>query len=449
MLGPMANVANLTDPETRTRGINVGTFAITLLPICFIIEKDFLFGINGGIYLCAFVLSVLALLRRVSVSLILVLFLTVIAFNDVLISFWRPEIEAKMLVRPAMNLFFYIIAMLAVSSLMTDRKSFDTYAKSLTFCFYAVVALYALQMLSLLGIEFATSLNNALAPIYEARWAPFASMGESHIFYSSGSYVSTIGRINGFSKEASTFCIGLALNFLPVFFVLARLGEGGKKYRRFILLTIGMLISSLSSTGLVLGAIAFLLYIFLFTRSFARVAILFIGVIAAMFTASMLSDSYYIAKLSDLNSNSTQTRYGTVYAGLLALTESPVLGQGFLFYTDVYNLMPSWGYSFEFVNYYNQETLRVFSVPISLYGEFGLVAFLFILGFFTRLLYFSLRNKSKYKSADQTILIVFLSLFAASTINTSSYSHAFYYLSVAIAYTAWKNGTRIFGDAKS
>lgn len=102
----MANVANLAGPETRTRGINVGTFAITFLPICFVIEKDFLLGINGGIYLCTFVLTVLALLRRVSLPLVLLLFLTVIAFNDVLILFWRPEIEAMMLVRPAMNLFF-------------------------------------------------------------------------------------------------------------------------------------------------------------------------------------------------------------------------------------------------------------------------------------------------------------------------------------------------------
>ncbi|KRG38433.1 hypothetical protein ARC20_01885 [Stenotrophomonas panacihumi] len=279
----------------------------------------------------------------------------------------------------------------------------DGMLRSVEISFYVLLPFMVLQGLAAYGFTPAGALNNLLAPIYEARWDPFAtSKADVHFFYRQGSYATTEFRINGTFEETPNLMLAFATLYVP--FALAAL-----KYRRpgsgvMMLLVLLFLAVSKSSSGLLMLALA-LGWIWWIRKSW-RVAInaLAIGVLVLLpvvLGSIMGSDMYtkYVEKLANMDNTSTNTRSASIIVALGMIHEAPIWGWGRqLYHEGVEKYVPSFSYgNWEIQAYLDNGKFHIYNIPLLLMVEYGVP--LTLLSFVVAFMWFSRRYR-RVRAAD-------------------------------------------------
>lgn len=431
-------------------------FIVFLTPLIFMLEKEVvpnapLFLAQHLYFYFSIVCAALVLIGKPhsgKVSIFFVASILACLFNFISLLLYGEMIESTSLLVSTVNLSYFLFVMWFFKCLFQGGTYFKAYLKGLELSFHVILFVCFFQLLAISGFGWAEGINNALAPIYEARWVPYKIMGSLHYYYTNGSYATTMLRMNGLSKEASTFSIGIALFFVPFFMPLATReipGINRKKYLIYTILISAILASAQSSTGIALSGTVIALIVYYGKKSFLRN--LFLSLICffvLMLVYIYAQDAEYISKLSDLSNVSTQTRYGTIVAGLRSILDFPFLGRGMAFYTNLFDYVPSWGLSQEITLYADRDALRVFFLPIAIYGEYGLIIFIIVVAYFFNLLKFSLNKGDQPPTAEQqSALCIFLLMIVACT-STSSYLHPFYFSALGVSYAVWKNNGNFF-----
>lgn len=423
-----------------------------ITPLVFLIEKEVIPGlplfVPQHLYFFFSLLILPAILHGAStqqakISKWIIILLAVVTVNHLVAALVYGASYVGEIVPSLFRISYIYYVMWVVKLMISDERTLNSYISGLVVAFHLTLAVYLLQLVATFGFRPAMSLNNTLASIYEARWLPHEVMkGDVHLYYIDGSYASTQGRINGFSKEASTFGAGISLLFLPIFIPLAIRryeGRNQKKFMLYSLLTIVMMMTAKASSGLIVGAFALFL-IFIGKQRSVSMKFGVITAISMIFIVSFpfLMETEKIAKIGDMTNISTQTRAGTIISAIYTIANQPILGLGDNFYKNVYENLPSWAINYELSSYFTEDSLRVFLLPLSFYGEFGLFAFLIFSIFIFRIYKYS-RSQRGALDFSRSSVGIFIPILLLDGLFLSSYLHPFLFLPMGIAYAMYKN----------
>lgn len=377
----------------------------------------------------------------------MVIFLLIVIFNFMLaLVFYEDVMLFKESIAGLMRVLYFCYLGWVIKMLFLKKRFFYFYIRGLTVAFYLLAFITFVQISVIyLDLNIITTLSDSLAFLYEARWPAFEGvMGGVHNYYMNGSYATTIGRINGFSKEASTYSIGLTLTFAPFFlWVAACQGKdrilNPKEYKFYLVLIIIFLILAKTSTGLVLALSIVLIWFFLVGHEQLLVKVIYILLGGFIFVGFvyMFVDPEKIEKLYSLDVQSTMTRYGTVYASIKTLFLNPFIGLGDGFHRGIFENIPYWAFygNREFELYYDESNIRAFSLVISFIGEYGIIATIFISVYYYRIL----KKYRKFSSAGKVLITSQVIFFVLSSLALASYMHPFVFLSAATLYATYNN----------
>lgn len=253
----------------------------------------------------------------------------------------------------------------------------DQLIRSVQISFWILLPFMILQALAAYGFSPAATINNILAPIYEARWDPFAnSKSDVHFFYREGSYATSEFRINGTFEETPNLMLAFATIYLP--FALAGLRHGLRGSTLFFSLAVVFLVISKSSSGLLMAAMA--ITVAWWIRKSWRIGIS-IGAISTLVALPLLyssivdSDLYvkYIAKMTNMDNTSTNTRSASILVAFGMIQESPIWGWGRqLYHEGASKYVPSFSYdNWEVQAYLDNGKFHIYNIPLLLMVEYG------------------------------------------------------------------------------
>ncbi len=220
----------------------------------------------------------------------------------------QPLEKASQAVFVPVFLIFLVVAAFMIGA-QVPRATLN---KAMHIAFYCTCAYAVLQVASVL----------VNIPIYEQIW-PFLEGARP----ADTSYISRGGRVSGPTQEPSDLARLIVLLFLPwIIFPLV-----GKRNNYLILLAIVLLVSSLSLTGVLIGAIA-LLYVAIvlrllsLTQLIACLTVVIAVVLFAHFSGLFAEVTDRLANLDEDQSTAVRTQYNLV--ALQIILDYPLFGIG-------------------------------------------------------------------------------------------------------------------------
>ncbi|MBS9337742.1 O-antigen ligase family protein [Fructobacillus parabroussonetiae] len=238
------------------------------------------------------------------------------------------------------------------------------------------------QVLVTFHVQTLKSYVNGIASLFESHWQAHSGYN----FYSHGSYVTTLNRVNGFEPEASYLANQLSVVYLPILIALAvsdySLWEWAKQRNWLINLIFAFLVMSVlvlarTSTGIFAVVVAFALWL-LWSKGKIRATVLSIAFVS--FVGLILAYETIPAIHSTLNQflfakQGTDNRTGGTIALALTFLAHPLfgVGTGFTSYYIIQNMPEAFTHNFEYEHVYSQYGFPILSESLGWFASFGLV----------------------------------------------------------------------------
>jgi hypothetical protein len=265
---------------------------------------------------------------------------------------------------------------------------------------------------------------------------------DKELWFTSGSYVQTLGRINGFFTESAMLAAQIAIICLP--FVLSAIKNqcnifsneqkySSVKYHILLILLLGMLLLAKTSTGILAIVLSLLIFWLLLPLKRKISYSIFIAAIVVITICLYFSNTYingifnaYVFGKTD--SYSTDNRLGNTIGLLLTFLHNPFgVGSGYT-YHYLLEYTPAWTthndeYS-AYVNYFH--SIPILSIFSGWLAQYGLLIVGLFIGYIIRLereIYKLIRKQidspsyTLYKTIGDSSLIFFLILFPLSFFN--------------------------------
>lgn len=277
---------------------------------------------------------------------------------------------------------FIIIAMLT-KTLITGYSKISSFYRSVywTIILYGLVVL--LPQLMVVTIHFGAQWVNFLASLFEEQHPGRID------FYYNGSYATTLGRINGFSSEASFLAAQVGIIFLPVLLssIKNRVNITGfnNKYYKFInwgllIFLWVILLFAKTSTGILVIVLSVLMLFF--TASISEKVVYFVlGIFASLILVIGYLKIGPLKEIIDnylLHKSGVSNRLGGTIGLIITFFHHPFFGVGTGY--ESYYLMKfvpagttdNW----EFLNVFTKSGYPVQSVIPDLFARYGLIIML-------------------------------------------------------------------------
>lgn len=329
---------------------------------------------------------------------------------------------------------FFILAVFlhyyVVKFLINNLNDIKLFIKGTLWSTLIILFVSYAQLLYIFSPNITNNLMTFFGTFFEAR-NPYTPE-----WYLKGSYVQTLGRINGFFSESAKLVAYLSVVCLP--FVLASIKN---KYNLFnikrkynplfyytlLSLILGILLLAKTSTGI----LAILIVLSLFWISLPLKRKISSGFIFAAFFILLIAlynnNSYIYSVIQDYvfgktDSTSTDNRLGGTIALFQTFIHNPIIGVGQA-YTDyyIYNYTPKWSTdNAEFQHFVNvRHAFPIFSIFLGWLAQYGLIICIFVFNYIIKLVRSTSKLVEKTKSLPEyqlykTIkdsLILFLAIF--------------------------------------